>query len=174
MYIEKRKNGTFYLKESVYNPETKLPKNTSIYLGSNPIQAKEKLKQYTDDLAILNQIPDMQLYEIELNKLIKELQKLTQIQSEGVNRILKDYLNVLINARQFILSAKDGVVVRTSDCPNCRFNKAIYCGHFKQNFVSSQGKYRDGKLPRCIASELGKSELTGSRGMIKLPRDFRD
>ncbi|WP_371369148.1 hypothetical protein SRRS_24440 [Sporomusa rhizae] len=172
MYIEKRKNGTFYLKESIYNPETKLPKNTSIYLGSNPIQAKEKLKQYTDDLVILNQIPDMQLYEIELNKIIKELQKVNQIQSEGVNRIFEDYLTVLINARQFILTAKGGIVVRTADCPNCRFNKPTYCEHFKQNFVSSQGKYRDGKLPRCIASELGRSEPIG-RGMIKFPRDFR-
>lgn len=172
MYVEKRKNGTFYLKESVYNPETKLPKNTSIYLGSNPIQAKAKLKLLTDDLALLEQIPDIQLYEIELNNAIKELQKLNGFQTEGVTRLIKYYLNELLNAQQFIIASRDGIIVLTADCPDCRFNKANHCYHFKQNISNGKGRYKDGKPIRCIASELGETEL--ARGTIKLPRDFRD
>ena len=62
MNIELRKNGTFYLKDSIYNPITKLPKNTSTYLGSNPIQARNKLMTLTNDPALLAQIPDIELY----------------------------------------------------------------------------------------------------------------
>lgn len=172
MYVEKRKNGTFYLKESVYNPETKLPKNTSVYLGSNPIQAKEKLKLLTDDLAILEQIPDIQLYEIELNKIVKELQKLNGFQTEGVKRIIKGYLNELLNAKQFLISAQEGIVIPTADCPGCRFKKSNHCCHFNRNFTNGHGRYKDGKMIRCVASELGQKELF--KGSIKFPRDFRD
>ncbi len=172
MFVEKRKNGTFYLKKSVYNPETKQPRNTSIYLGSNPIQAKEKLKLLTDDSTILQQIPDCQLYEIELNTAVKELQKLNGFQTEGVKGLIKDYLHELLNARQFMIAAQDGFVVATADCPGCRFKKGNHCCHFQQDFTSGSGRYKDGKLVRCVASEPGKNELT--RGIIKLPCDFRE
>lgn len=172
MHIEKRKNGTFYLKDSIYNPKTQLPKNTSIYLGSNPIQAKEKLKLLTDDLTIIEQIADTEQYEIEINKAIKELKKLNQFQTEGLIRLMNNYLNELSNAQQFIIAAQDGIVIPTVDCPGCRFKKANHCYHFKQNFTSGHDKYKDKKLIRCIACELGKHEL--NRGSIKLPRDFRD
>ncbi|SMC56391.1 hypothetical protein [Sporomusa malonica] len=171
MNVEIRKNGTFYLKNSVYNPETKLPKNTSIYLGSNPIQAKEKLKSLTDNLELLAQIPDIHPYEIELYKAIKHLQKLNGLQTEGITKLIKDYLNELLNAKQFIISAQEGIVVPTADCPGCRFNKANQCGHFKQNFTSGNGKYKDGKPIRCLAYEFGQNRPT--IGSIKFPRDFR-
>lgn len=172
MYVEKRKNGTFYLKESVYNPETKLPKNTSIYLGSNPLQAKEKLKLLTDNSTLLEQISDVQLYEIELNRVLKKLQKLDQLQTTGMTRIVKDYLNELLNAKQFIIAAQNGVVVLTADCPGCRFNRANHCQHFKQNFMIGHSNYKDGKRIRCVACEPGTGETT--LGSIKLPRDFRN
>lgn len=171
MNIEIRKNGTFYLKDSVYNPETKFPKNTSIYLGSNPIQAKQKLKTLTDDLALLEQIPDTLLYDIEIDKAIKNLQKLNDLQTDGVIRLIKDYLNELTNAKLFITTAREGIVSPTADCPDCRFKNVSRCDHFKQNFMSVNGKYKDGKPVRCPAYEVGQTKPTN--GSIKLPRDFR-
>ncbi|HWR07408.1 hypothetical protein [Sporomusa sp.] len=172
MYVEKRKNGTFYLKESVYNPKTKLPKNTSVYLGSNPIQAKEKLRSLTEDLVILAQIPDINPYELELNMAIKELQKLNQFTAKGVSRLITEYLNELMNAKQFIITAQNGSVALTADCIGCLFKKANHCCHFDLNFSGRQDRYATGKQTRCVAWELGKSELT--KGSIKLPREFRE
>ncbi|TWH49030.1 hypothetical protein [Sporomusa sp. KB1] len=171
MNIELRKNGTFYLKDSSYNPETKLPKNTSIYLGSNPLQAKAKLKTFTDDLALLDQIPDTLPYEIELNKAIKNLQKLNTLQTEGVMRLINYYLNDLLHAKQFIHKAKQGSIPPTSDCPGCRFKTANRCDHFKQNFLIGNNRYKEGTPIRCPAYELGQVKLPA--GSIKLPRDFR-
>ncbi|MDF2570209.1 MAG: hypothetical protein K0R55_1813 [Sporomusa sp.] len=169
--IEIRKNGTFYLKDSVYNPKTKLPKNKSIYLGSNPIQAKEKLKTLTDDLSLLKQIPDTQLYDIELDKAIKNLQRLNDLQTDGVTRLINYHLDDLLNAKQFITTAREGVVPPTVDCPSCRFKNTNYCEHFKQNFISGNGKYKDGKPARCPAYEVGQTKSNNCS--IKLPRDFR-
>ncbi|MCM0757197.1 MULTISPECIES: hypothetical protein [Sporomusa] len=170
MHIEIRKNGTFYLKDSVYNRETKLPKNTSIYLGSNPIQAKSKLKTLTDDLVLLEQIPNTFLYEIELDKAIKNLQKLNNLQTAGIGRLIKEYLHELLQAKQFISKAREGVLAPTSDCPDCRFKNANHCDHFNQNFITGNIKYRDKSL-RCPAYELGQTK--SPIGSIKLPRDFR-
>ncbi len=171
MYIEKRKNGTFYLKKSVYNPDTKMPQNTSIYLGSNPVQAKDKLKNLTDDSALLEQIPDVFPYEIEIDKAIKNLQKLSDLRTEGINRLIKDYLNDLLYAKQFLLIAQEGTVVPTVDCPDCRFKNVGFCEHFKHRFLSGNGRYKDGKPVRCLACELEKNKPP--HGTIKLPRDFR-
>jgi hypothetical protein len=170
MYVEKRKNGTFYLKKSVYNPKTKLPKNTSIYLGSNPVQAREKLKLLTDDSVIWEQIPDVQPYEMELDVAVKALRKLHGFKTEGIKKLIEGYLNELVTAKQFVTAARDGVVVPTADCSGCRFNKANHCCHFNRNFMHS--KYRDGRLLRCPACELGQSEP--AKGSIKFPRDFRE
>ena len=171
MNIEIRKNGTFYLKDSVYNPETKLPKNTSTYLGSNPLQAKAKLKTLTDDLNLLDHIPDALPYEIELNKAIKTLQKLNDLRTEWITRLINDYLNELVNAQQFISKAQKGSVAPTADCPVCRFKAANYCDHFKQKFMIGNGRYKEGKPIRCPANEVGQIKLP--HGAIKLPRDFR-
>lgn len=171
MNIEIRKNGTFYLKDSIYNPETKLPKNTSIYLGSNPIQAKEKLKSLTENPDLLAQIPDIHPYEFELHKTLKHLQKLNGLQTEAITKLINDYLNELLSAKQFIISAQEGLVAHTTDCPGCRFNKVNHCGHFKQHFMGGNGKYKDGKPIRCLAYEFGQSKPT--IGSIKFPRDFR-
>lgn len=171
MHIETRKNGTFYLKESVYNPATKLPKNTSIYLGSNPIQAKNKLKTLTDDSALLEQIPDALPYEVELDKVIRNLQKLNGLQTDGMIRLISDYLDDLLKAKQFISRARKGILAPAIDCPECRFKNANYCNHFKQSFINGNGRYKDGKPLRCLAYELG--ELKSYHGSIKLPRDFR-
>lgn len=171
MNIEIRKNGTFYLKDSVYNSVTKLPKNTSTYLGSNPIQAKDKLKTLTDDEALLKQIPDTLPYEIELDRAIKNLQKLNNLRTDGVTGLIKDYLNDLLNAKQFIIMAREGIVAPTTDCQGCRFKNANHCDHFKQNFMSGNGRYKNGRPVRCLAYELGQSRST--TGSIKLPCDFR-
>ena len=170
MHIEVRKNGTFYLKDSFYNRETKLPKNTSIYLGSNPIQAKNKLKTLTDDVALLEQIPDILLYEVEHHKAIKNLQKLDNLRTAGVARLITEYLQELLQAKQFISKAREGVLAPTADCPACRFKQANHCDHFNQNFITGNIKYRDKSL-RCPAYELGQAK--SPMGSIKLPRDFR-
>ena len=169
MYIEKRKNGTFYLKRSVYNPETKRPQNTSIYLGSNPVQAKDKLKTLTNDVSLLEQIADILPYEIEIEKAIRELQKLNNLRTEGVTKIIKECLTDLSNAKQFMQIAREGTLVPTSDCVDCRFKNANQCDHFKNIFLTGNGRYKDGSLIRCLAYELGKTK----QGSIKLPRDFR-
>jgi hypothetical protein len=171
MNIEIRKNGTFYLKHSTYNSATKLPKNTSIYLGSNPIQAKNKLKALTDDLALLEQIPDVLPYEVEIDKVIRDLQKLNNLQAEGIRRIINEYLDSLIRSKQFIHTAKKGVIAPTIDCPDCRFKNENLCTHFEHTFINGNGKYKDGKAIRCIAFKLG--ETKPNNGSIKLPRDFR-
>lgn len=171
MHIEIRKNGTFYLKNSVYNPATKLPKNTSIYLGSNPVQAKNKLKTLTDDAALLAQIPDAQLYEIEVDKAIKKLKNLLGLQSAGVTRLITEYVQDLLEAKQFILKAREGNIALTGDCLSCRYKNSNFCNHFKHNFVSGNIRYKDGKPLRCIAYEAGPRNLP--KGNIKLPRDFR-
>lgn len=171
MNIEIRKNGTFYLKDSTYNPETKLPKNTSIYLGSNPLQAKNKLKTLTKDLALLDQIPDTLPYEIELDQAIKNLQNLNVLRTEGVKRLIDTYLNDLLNVKQFISNAKKRIVAATVDCPGCRFKNANHCEHFKQNFIIGNGRNKEGRAIRCPAYELG--EIKPPNGSIKLPRDFR-
>ena len=169
MYIEKRKNGTFYLKKSVYNPETKKPQNTSIYLGSNPVQAKDKLKDLTDDTTLLEQIPDILPYEVEIEKAIKNLQTLNNLRAEGVTKIIKECLNELLNAKQFIQIAREGTLVPTADCLDCRFKSANQCDHFKNMFLTGNGRYKDGSPIRCLAYELRKIK----HGSIKLPRDFR-
>jgi hypothetical protein len=171
MYIEKRKNGTFYLKKSVYNPKTKMPQNTSIYLGSNAVQAKDKLKSLTNDVTLLEQIPDILPYEVEIEKTIKSLQKLNDLQTEGVTRLINNYLTDLLNAKQFIVIAREGTVVPTADCPDCRFKNANYCDHFEHRFLAGTGRYKDGKPIHCLAYEFGK--IKSPMGSIKLPRDFR-
>jgi hypothetical protein len=171
MYIELRKNGTFYLKDSVYNPETKLPQNTSIYLGSNALQAKEKLKALTADPALLAQIPDVKLYEIELDRALKSLQKLNCLETPGLTRLITEYVSELATARQFLTSARQGLVIQTADCPGCLFKAGNHCHHFEQNFTQPAGKPADGKAVRCLAYEPGPKRL--HTGSIKLPRHFR-
>lgn len=172
MHIEIRKNGTFYLKDSIYNPVTKLPKNKSIYLGSNPLQAKQKLKTLTDDAVLLNQIPDTLPYEIELDKVIRNLQKLNGLQTNGVTRLVKEYLDSLLQAKLFLAAARKGIVAPTPDCQACRYKKANRCDHFDRDFINGNGRYKDGKPVRCLAYELGKTRP--GNGAIKLPRDFRE
>ncbi|QDR80610.1 hypothetical protein [Sporomusa termitida] len=172
MNIEIRKNGTFYLKDSIYNPVTKLPKNTSIYLGSNPLQAKQKLKTLTDDAALLNQIPDTLPYEIELDKAIKNLQKLNGLQTNGVTRLVKEYLAGLLQARLLIATARAGMVAPTVECRDCRYKQGNHCDHFDSEFINGNGKYKDGNPVRCVAYEAGRARP--GNGLIKLPRDFRE
>lgn len=171
MYIEKRKNGAFYLKSSVYNPVTKLPKNTSTYLGSNPIQAKEKLKALTDDKNLLDQIPDVTLYEYELMLASKALSKLNVFNTKGLNKILQDCLTEVLNAEKFICSAHKGKVFPTIDCPWCRFKKANFCCFFDKPFMNGNGKNENGHSIRCIVYE--PIEVNSKRGTIKLPGDFK-
>lgn len=172
MYVEKRRNGTFYLKESVYNPKTKRPQNKSVYLGANAIQAKEKLSLLTDDPVLLEQIPDMQRYEMELERAIKELKKLNGFQTEGVNGVINDVLHELLQAKQFISTAQAGFVAITAECPGCRFNRANHCQHFKQNFRLGVKQSGERKQSRCMAKETGAGETV--KGTIRLPCDFRD
>lgn len=171
MHIEIRKNGTFYLKDSTYNPQTKLPKNTSVYLGSNPLQAKIKLAALSSDLSLLAQIPDTYLYEVELAKAIKQLQTLKSIQSEGISKLIHEQLQTLVTAKEFLVKAKQGIVVPTVDCPGCRSKNANHCSHFKQTIKMGNGRTKEGILIHCPAYEAGKPKPTN--GAIKLPRDFR-
>lgn len=147
-----------------------MPQNTSIYLGSNPVQAKDKLKSLTDDETLLEQIPDVLPYEVEIEKAIKALQKLNELRTEGVTKIIKDCLTDLTNAKQFIQIAREGTLVSSNDCLDCRFKNANQCEHFKHIFLAGSGRYKDGKAIRCIAYELGNTKY----GSIKLPRDFRN
>ena len=173
MNIEIRKNGTFYLKDSFYNPATKFPKNTSIYLGSNPLQAKQKLKMLTDDEALLNQIPDTLPYEIEIEKAIKSLQKLKGVEANGVTRLVKESLDSFLQAQLFIATARQGMLAPAADCQDCRYKKGNHCHHFDDDFINGNGKYKDGKPVRCLAYESGGGTRPGN-GIIKLPRDFRE
>lgn len=170
MYIEKRKNGTFYLKESIYNPVTKSPKNTSIYLGSNPIQAREKLKSLTDDPDLLAEIPDVPLYQIEIDRAIHEFQKLCDFRSESLRKFMEEHHSELLRAKQFLESAQTGTVLLTADCHVCRFKEANYCKHFQQYFFV-QGVNYGTKSGPCMACE--KDGNKQPKGTIKLPRDFR-
>ncbi|CUH94190.1 hypothetical protein P22_0256 [Propionispora sp. 2/2-37] len=172
MYVEKRRNGTFYLKESVYDPKTKRPKNKSVYLGANAIQAKEKLRLLTEDPALLGQIPDIQRYEMELDKVVKEIKKLNGFQAEGINDFISDMVHELLQAKQFIAAAQAGLVVLTADCPGCCFNKANHCQHFRQNFRIGVKQSGGKNILRCMAKESGDSETI--TGTIRLPCEFRE
>ena len=171
MYIEHRKNGTFYLKDSIYNSKTKQPQNTSIYLGSNALQAKEKLKTLTEDPVLLAQIPDTALFEIELIKALKSLEKLKKVKSPALARLLNEYVNDLLAAQQFIESAKKGVIMPAANCSGCLFKQVNHCKYFGHDFTYGAKKYRDIQPAQCLAAEPGQNP--SHTGSIKLPRDFR-
>lgn len=178
MFIEKRKSGTFYLRENEYNPDNKKRPTIKIskYLGNNPISAKNKLKTLTEvpseDLQrLLDQIPETPLYEVELDKLIKTLEKVKGFHTEGATRYIDDALKDLKLSKEFILRTRaENILTLTIDCANCRFKIGNHCDHFKRSSMSSNIKTVEGRPVRCHAFEKRQNQ---SNGTIKTPSYFK-
>lgn len=129
MYIEMRGNGTYYLRESRRDPETKKPTSKAIYLGKNSLEAYKKLATLTDNKDLLNQLLHVHDCDEILERFIKILR--SHIESCDYDNIKKVLWNCVGDLQRFwnIRCDDDGT---HKECLKCRHHRNDYCKYFGQ------------------------------------------
>jgi len=129
MYIEKRANGTYYLRESTWDPQLKQAVSTATYLGKNARKAHEKLVTLTQNEALLYEITHIYDCDELLIKIIKQLHS---------HRKSCDYVNINSVLNSCIVSLEGLWGVRSNEatlqagCLKCRHYDMNFCNYYDQ------------------------------------------
>ena len=129
MYIEKRTNGTYYLRESKWDTKLKQAVSTVTYLGKNASKAHEKLITLTENKALLYEMAHIYDCDELLVKIIKTLDS---------HKKTCDYANINTILERCIVSLEGLWGVRNNEatlhtgCLKCRHYDMIFCTYYDQ------------------------------------------
>jgi hypothetical protein len=131
MYIEKRGNGTYYLRESKWDSQLKQAVSTVTYLGKNARKAHEKLVTLTQNEALLYEMSHIYDCDELLVKIIKTLDS---------HKKTCDYVNINNILERCIVSLEGLWGVRSNEetlqigCLKCRHYDydMVFCTYYQQ------------------------------------------
>ncbi|BBB89582.1 MAG TPA: hypothetical protein PKA28_14465 [Methylomusa anaerophila] len=117
MYIEKRANGTYYLRESKWDPKLKQTVSTVTYLGRNACKAHAKLAILTQNEDLLYEMAHIYDCDELLVKIIKSLEN---------HKKSCDYININCILEHCIISLErlwavgNNEAALQAECLRCR------------------------------------------------------
>lgn len=106
MYIQKRKNA-WYLRQSIWDSETKKPKTVSTYLASNPYDAKLRVKElapseYSELSARIDELDAPKAEDIKADaiKKLEHLERLARFaDANELSDVLSDALDKILRVK---------------------------------------------------------------------------
>ena len=138
MYIEERKNGTYYLRVSCWDTTTKKTVSKPTYLGKNAHEAYKKLATLTDDKTLLNQLASVYDCDVIIDKIIKTL--LDHKNTCDYDNINKALLNCIgIFQRFWAIRYNDNADKK--ECQQCRNHRNDYCKYFNQQIKTIETSF---------------------------------
>jgi hypothetical protein len=150
MYIEKRINGSYYLRESLWDSKGKKKVSKAIYLGKDSRNAYEKLATLTTDEALLKELAEVYDCDESLGRIIKViLDHRQKCDYDNINKVLD---KCIVDLQRFwnIRSDDDGT---HQECQGCLHHHADDCRYFHQRIKVVVTSHPCRAFQRCTKSK---------------------
>jgi len=129
MYIEKRANGTYYLRESTWDPKLKQAVSTVTYLGKNARKAHEKLVTLTPNKDLLYEMAH--IYDCD-ELLVKTIKMLNSHKNSCDYVNINNILECCIVSLEGLWGIRNNEAALQVGCLKCRHYGKDYCTYYDQ------------------------------------------